>query len=63
MVKVIKQFDGVKDGEVYPVTFNPGDEVTGDLAAVAIKEKWAEAEGEAVAKPETKAPAKAPETK
>lgn len=62
MAKVTKQFDGVPDGEIYPKTFMPGDEVTGDLAAVAIKEKWAE-EGDAVAKPETKAPAKAPETK
>jgi hypothetical protein len=30
--KVTKQFNGVKDGEIYPQTFLPGDEVTGDLA-------------------------------
>jgi hypothetical protein len=42
MARVIKQFDGVEDGKVIPRTFMPGDEVTGDLAVVALNEGWAE---------------------
>lgn len=42
MGKVIKAFLGVKDGEVIPQEFQPGDEVNGDLGAVAVREGWAE---------------------
>ena len=42
MTKVIKEFKGVKDGEVLPTQFIPGDTVDGDLATVAIAEGWAE---------------------
>jgi hypothetical protein len=40
-IKVIKPFKGVPDGEVHPRQFNPGDIVSGSLAAVALAEKWA----------------------
>ena len=39
--KVTQAFDGVPDGKVHPVTFNPGDEVEGELAKVAVANKWA----------------------
>jgi len=38
---VIKAFRGAKDGEHYPVEFKPGDTVEGELAKVAVAEKWA----------------------
>ncbi len=41
MAKVTVAFFGVPDGEVYPREFAPGDEVIGDLSAVAISEGWA----------------------
>ena len=44
MAKVVKQFPGVPDGEVYPRLFVPGDTVTGELATVALREGWAEDE-------------------
>lgn len=34
-------FDGVPDGQVWPKSFAPGDEVEGNLAEVAIAEGWA----------------------
>ena len=37
----IQPFDGVPDGEVYPRRFEVGDEVHGELAAVALREGWA----------------------
>ena len=37
----IKPFSGCKDGELHPTRFQDGDEVTGDLARVAIAEGWA----------------------
>lgn len=40
--KVIKDFDGAPDGALYPKHFAPGATVEGDLAAVAIREGWAE---------------------
>lgn len=40
--KTIKPFPGVPDGQVMPKEFAEGDEVTGDLAAVAVREGWAE---------------------
>lgn len=61
MATVKTAFSGVPDGEVYPRGFSPGDEVTGDLAAVAVREGWAEEKG---AKPaENKARKAAPENK
>jgi hypothetical protein len=39
---VIKEFDGAKDGTIYPVKWKSGDVVEGDLARVAIENKWAE---------------------
>jgi hypothetical protein len=39
--KTVTAFDGVPDGLVIPKHFNEGDEVEGDLAAVAIREGWA----------------------
>lgn len=39
--KVTKSFPGVKDGEVYPKIQNEGDIIEGDLARVAVAEKWA----------------------
>lgn len=34
-MKVSKQFRGVPDGEIYPVTYEPGDEVPPELEAAA----------------------------
>lgn len=39
-------FSGVPDGEVYGRDFAVGDTVHGDLAAVAIREGWAEMPGQ-----------------
>lgn len=39
---VLVEFDGVPDGLVYPRTFAIGEKVEGDLAAVAVREGWAE---------------------
>lgn len=45
---VKKAFQGVQDGEIHPRAFSEGDVVSGDLAAVAVAEGWAEGlEGEA----------------
>lgn len=38
---VTAAFCGVPDGAVYPREFAPGETVTGDLAAVAVREGWA----------------------
>lgn len=57
--KVIVPFPGVKDGEIYPTKFIVGDTVTGDLARVAIEEKWAKPVGGSAAAPVTP-PAPAP---
>lgn len=38
---VITPFDGVPDGEALPRRFEVGEELAGDLAAVALKEGWA----------------------
>jgi hypothetical protein len=39
--KVIKTFNGRPDDQVLTRTLSPGDIVTGDLAAVAVREKLA----------------------
>lgn len=41
MAKVIKEFMGASDHDPRTRRFMPGDEVTGDLAAVAVREGWA----------------------
>lgn len=38
----ITAFYGAKDGELYPTRFEPGDLIEGELAAIAVREKWAE---------------------
>jgi hypothetical protein len=71
MATVVIAFLGVPDGEVIPRQFEPGDNVDGDLGAVAVREGWAEEEesssegGEQkAAKPaENKARKAAPENK
>lgn len=40
--RVIKSFVGVPDGRVYPHEYHEGDVIEGDLAAIALREKWAE---------------------
>lgn len=35
-------FNGKKDKEHYPTRFAKGDVIDGELAEVAVKEKWAE---------------------
>jgi hypothetical protein len=40
--KVMKAFPGVPDGENQVRQINEGEVITGDLAAVAVREKWAE---------------------
>ena len=36
-MKAIKAFKGVKDGEIYPTEFEPGDEVPPELEAAAVE--------------------------
>lgn len=40
--KVLKAFSGAADGQRYPKMWQAGEIVEGDLAEVAVKEKWAE---------------------
>jgi hypothetical protein len=40
--RVVKPFEGVRDGDLYPRHFEVADVVQGDLARVAIAEGWAE---------------------
>lgn len=39
--KVTKPFNGAPDGQIYGKDFAVGDIVEGDLATVAVREKWA----------------------
>jgi hypothetical protein len=55
-------FLGVPDGEIYPKVFHPGDEVHGDLGAVAVREGWAE-EAKSAKPAENKARKASPENK
>ena len=41
MPKVVKAFKGVPDGAHHPIDYAPGDVVSGDLGAVALREGWA----------------------
>ena len=46
MEAVIKvPFKGVPDGKVYPKTFAIGDQITGNLARVAVEQGWAKEVG------------------
>jgi hypothetical protein len=36
IMKFIKEFSGVKDGEIYPVDFKPGEECPKELEASAL---------------------------
>ncbi len=38
---VMKSFKGVPDGQTQAQDFEPGDMVSGKLAAVAVKQEWA----------------------
>lgn len=40
--RVVKNFKGVPEGDVYPREYGVGETVTGRLAEVALSEKWAE---------------------
>ncbi len=42
--KVTVPFNGKPDDEILPKAFKIGDAVTGDLAKVAVREKWATGE-------------------
>lgn len=42
MARVTKAFDGVPDGATQVRHFSVGEDVTGDLADVAIREGWAQ---------------------
>jgi hypothetical protein len=39
--RVKTKFDGCRDGNPLVETFKPGDQIEGDLAEVAVREKWA----------------------
>ncbi|MCW5738035.1 MAG: hypothetical protein KIS73_28190 [Enhydrobacter sp.] len=41
----ITTFYGAKDGELYPTRFELGDLIEGELAEIAVREKWAEETG------------------
>jgi hypothetical protein len=41
----IATFYGARDGELYPTRFEPGDLIEGELAEIAVREKWAEETG------------------
>lgn len=36
-MKATKEFKGVKDGEIYPTEFKPGDEIPPELEAAAVE--------------------------
>lgn len=40
--KAITAFDGARDGDLHPTRFCPGDLIEGQLALIAVREKWAE---------------------
>lgn len=51
--RVTKPFVGAPDGALYPRLFEVSELVEGDLARVAITERWAEAVDAAPSEPET----------
>ena len=52
-MKASKPFNGVKDGDIYPTEFNPGDEIPPELEAAALELEAAE--GSPTAPKQTKA--------
>lgn len=60
--KVIKEFYGVIDGQIYPRMVLVGEIIHGDLAATAHREKWATTEFEEGAPPAADIVEKLPET-
>lgn len=60
--KVIKEFYGVIDGQIYPRMVLVGEIIHGDLAATAHREKWATTEFEEGAPPAADMVEKLPET-
>ncbi len=54
-MKASKAFKGVKDGDIYPTEFNPGDEIPPELEAAALELEAAE--GAPTAPKQTKAKA------
>lgn len=55
--KVTKSFAGVDDGTVLPRQINVGEVISGELAAVAVREKWAEEVKEVAVPAASSAPA------
>jgi len=51
-MKFTKQFKGVKDGEIYPVTFEAGEDCPPDLEAAAIEAGAVKQESKPDSKPE-----------
>lgn len=51
-MKASKAFKGVKDGDIYPTEFNPGDEIPPELEAAALELGAAEDKPAATRKPE-----------
>ena len=49
--KAITAFGGARDGDLYPTRFRPGDLIEGQLALIAVREKWAEEIGSEVKEP------------
>ena len=49
-MKAIKPFKGVKDGEIYPTEFKPGDEIPPELEAAAVELGAVDAKKEAAKK-------------
>lgn len=45
-MKAIKSFKGVKDGDIYPTEFKPGDEIPPELEAAAVELGAADAKKE-----------------
>ena len=43
-MKATKEFRGVPNGEIYPVTYNPGYEIPAELSEAAVEAKCAEPE-------------------
>lgn len=56
-MKASKAFKGVKDGDIYPTEFNPGDEIPPELEAAALELEAAEGEGATTAAKQNKAKA------
>lgn len=49
-MKATKPFKGVKDGDIYPTEFAPGDEIPPELEAAAIELGAADAKKESAKK-------------